>query len=72
MPRTTPKSLGEQIKRLRQQRGLSQSALAEAAGLKGRGYVAKIEGGERVSPSMPVLERIAKALGVKLRVTLSK
>lgn len=72
MTRTRPKSLGEQIKRLRQQRGLSQSALAEAAGLRTRDYIAKLEAGERVSPSLPVLERIAKALGVKVRVTLSK
>lgn len=71
MTRTTPKRLGEQIKRLREQRGLSQQALAEAAGLS-RIYIAKLEAGERASPSMPALERIATALGVTVRVTLAK
>src|SRR5262245_63882364 len=71
MTRSTPTRLGEQIKRLRQQRGLSQQALAVAAGVS-RDYVAKLEAGERASPSMPVLERLAKALGVKVRVTLAK
>jgi transcriptional regulator with XRE-family HTH domain len=71
MARTTAKSLGEQIKHWRQQLGLSQQALAKEAGVS-RDYIAKLEAGERVSPSMPVLERIAKALGVKVRVTLAK
>ncbi len=71
MTRTAPKSLGVQIKRLREQRGLSQQGLAKAARLS-RIYIAKLEAGERVSPSMPALERIAKALGVKVRVTLAK
>ena len=31
-----------------------------------------LEAGDRASPSMPVLERIAKALGVTVRVTLAK
>ena len=71
MTRTPAKRLGEQIKHLREQRGLSQTALAEAAGLS-RAYIAKLEAGDRASPSMPVLERIAKALGVTVRVTLAK
>jgi transcriptional regulator with XRE-family HTH domain len=71
MTRTSAKRLGEQIKHWREQRGLSQTALAEAAGLS-RAYIAKLEAGDRASPSMPVLERIAKALGVTVRVTLAK
>ena len=71
MPRTPATRLGEQIKHLREQRGLSQRALAEAAGLS-RAYIAKLEAGDRASPSMPVLESIAKALGVRVRVTLAK
>ena len=71
MTRTATKSLGNQIKQWRAQRGLSQTALAEAAGLS-RAYIAKLEAGDRASPSMPALERIAKALGVKVRVTLAK
>jgi hypothetical protein len=45
---------------------------AEAAGLRSRDYIAKLEAGDRISPSMPALERIAKALGVKVRVTQAK
>ena len=71
MTRTTSKGVGEQIKWWRAERGLSQQALAKAAGLS-RAYIAKLEAGERASPSMPVLERLAKALGVKVRVTLAK
>lgn len=71
MTRNAQKSLAEQIKRLRAQRGLSQQALADAAGLSWI-YIAKLEAGDRVSPSMPVLERIAKALGVTVRITLAK
>jgi transcriptional regulator with XRE-family HTH domain len=71
MTRTIPKPVGEQIKYLRERRGLTQQRLAEEAGVS-RAYIAKLEGGDRVSPAMPVLERIAKALGVKVRVTLAK
>jgi transcriptional regulator with XRE-family HTH domain len=70
MARSAPKSLGEQIKRLRARRGLSQQALADAAGLSWI-YIAKLEACDRASPSMPALERLAKALGVKVRVTLA-
>jgi transcriptional regulator with XRE-family HTH domain len=63
--------LGEQIRRLRTREGLSQQALADRAGLS-RIYIAKLEAGERISPSLPVLERIAKALGARVLVTLVK
>ena len=67
----TWRRLGEEIKRLRVQHGLSQQALADKAGLS-RIYIAKLEAGERISPSLPALERIARALGVRVRVTLAK
>lgn len=63
--RMTLKSLGARIKRTREQRGLTQVGLAKKAGLS-RIYIAKLEGGERKSPSLPTLERLAKALGVTL------
>jgi transcriptional regulator with XRE-family HTH domain len=66
MPRVT---IGDQIRRLRQRRGLSQPALAQLAGLS-RIYIAKIEAGERTSPSFPTLERVARALRVRLVVDL--
>jgi transcriptional regulator with XRE-family HTH domain len=51
------------------ERGLTQEALAAKAGLS-RIYIAKLEAGERASPSFPVLERIARALGATLSVEL--
>jgi transcriptional regulator with XRE-family HTH domain len=52
------------IKRLRKRRGLTQAALAKAAGVH-RVYVAQIEGQTKV-PSIATLEKLAKALGVKV------
>jgi len=61
--------LATRIKTLRAERGLSQAALAEKTGLSLE-YIAKLEQGQRVSPSLPALVRIALALKVKLRVEL--
>ena len=57
--------LGSRLKKARQQLGLSQEELAQHAGLS-RIYVAKLEAGERRAPSLDALERLAKALRVKL------
>lgn len=63
------RTLLSQIRQLRLKRGLTQVELAKRAGLSWI-YIAKLEGGDRVSPSLPALERIAGALGAKLRVGL--
>jgi transcriptional regulator with XRE-family HTH domain len=63
-------TLGRRIRQLRRRRGLSQAALAAAAGLS-RIYVAKLEAGER-APSLRALARIARALGVRLWVDLAR
>ena len=63
--------IGAQIRYWRERRGLTQAALAERAGLSWI-YIAKLEGGDRRAPSLTALERIARALGVKLRVELTK
>ena len=60
----SPKRLGVTIKRLRERRGLTQAALAKAAGVH-RVYVAQIEGQTKV-PSIATLEKLAKALNVKV------
>ena len=57
------------IKRLRTERGLTQVELAKKAKVT-QTYVAKIEGGDRVNPSLPVLKRLAKALGVPVTALL--
>jgi transcriptional regulator with XRE-family HTH domain len=62
-------TLLSQIRHLRLKRGLTQAELARRARLSWI-YIAKLEGGDRVSPSLPALERIAQALGAKLRVEL--
>jgi transcriptional regulator with XRE-family HTH domain len=65
----SPSRLGTVIKRLRNQRGLTQVALARKAKVT-QTYVAKIEGGDRMNPSLPVLKRLAKALGVPVTALL--
>ena len=56
--------LSEKIKFLREERGMSQTELAKAAGYISRSSISKIEKGES-DPSQKMLSRIAAALGVK-------
>ena len=56
--------LANRIKRIREQRGLSQEALAAKAGLS-RGYLARLETG-RHDPTVGTVEKLAKALRVKV------
>ena len=56
--------MGQRIKRLREGRGLSQAALAAKAKIT-REYVNKLEAG-RYDPTLGVVQRLAKALGVTL------
>ena len=60
----SPKKLGMTLKQLRQKRGLTQDALAKRVKAH-RVYIAKIEAQTR-TPSLRMLERLAKVLGVKL------
>ena len=57
------KKLGERIKQLRKEAGISQEKLAELAGLD-RTYISGLERGLR-NPSYLVLQRIAKELNIK-------
>ena len=61
--------VGEQIRRLRRQKGLTQRELAARAGVFDvgeleRGY--KVKGGTVVNPQLETLSKIAAALGVTL------
>ena len=58
--------LGRTIRTMREQRGWSQSVLADAAGMT-QSAVARFEAGGTV-PSLPVLERLASALDADLVV----
>jgi transcriptional regulator with XRE-family HTH domain len=56
--------MGTRIRKLRESRAMTQAALATKAKIS-REYVNKLESG-RYDPTMGVLQRIARALGVSL------
>ena len=64
-PRQNLKTLGDTIRRYRDQAGLSQEKLAEKADLHPV-YFGQVERGEQ-AVSVHALVRIAKALGVRFR-----
>jgi transcriptional regulator with XRE-family HTH domain len=55
--------LARNLRRLRQKKGWSQEAFAFEAGLH-RTYISDLERGAR-NPTITVVEKLAKALGVK-------
>ena len=58
-----PKRLAKVIQRLRDEKGMTQRDLAAAAKVT-PGYIAQLEMGLRKNPSLDVLKRLARALGV--------
>ena len=61
--------LGGTVRTLRQQRGLTQSQVARAAGMT-QAIVARFEAGGAI-PTVPVLDRLAEALGADLVIHLN-
>lgn len=61
-------SIIEQMIRKRLEKGLSQKQLAEKVGTK-QSAISRLEGGNS-NPSIAFLEKISKALGGKLQITL--
>ncbi len=59
-------NLGEKLRKLREERGLSQKKLAEKLGYVSNSYVLDVEQGKYI-PSEGKLKKIAKALGVPLK-----
>ena len=59
----TLKRLSTVIRRLRRAKGLSQRELADKADITGA-YIAQLETGVKKNPSLDILRRLAKALGV--------
>jgi transcriptional regulator with XRE-family HTH domain len=55
--------LDRAVKRLRWRRGLTQAVLARKIGVT-EAYVSMIESGVRRAPSLLILKKLAKALGV--------
>jgi transcriptional regulator with XRE-family HTH domain len=56
--------MAKRLRQFRNERGLSQRSLAEKAGIS-REYLARLETG-RQDPTLSTLEKLAKALGVKV------
>jgi len=61
--------LGRTVRDLRERRGWTQTELARAAGMT-QSAVARFEAGGTV-PTLPVLDRIARALDAELTVTVT-
>jgi transcriptional regulator with XRE-family HTH domain len=64
-------SLGARIRRYREDKGLTQAALADAAALS-KTYLSELESGAGRRPSGDVLLRIADALGVSIADLLGR
>ena len=65
----SPKRLRRVLKTLREGKGLTQAELAKKAQVT-QSYVAMLEGGEKQNPSLAILQRLAKALGVPVTALL--
>ena len=57
--------LSNNLKKLREKKGLSQDLLAKLADVANNTII-KIEQGENINPTLDTLKKIAKALGVSL------
>jgi transcriptional regulator with XRE-family HTH domain len=66
---TPARQTGKRLKKLREAREMSQAALATRAKIS-RGYLIRLEAG-RQDPTLGMLERLAKALGVPVKELLS-
>src|SRR5262249_43852148 len=60
----SPRRLSQVIQALREKKGMSQRDLAEKAEVT-PGYIAQLETGLRKTPSLTVLKRLARVLGVR-------
>ena len=60
-----PSAIGKAIRKYRQEKNMSQEALARAANLS-LPTIVKIESGETPNPGIETVKRIAGALGVLL------
>lgn len=60
---TISKKLGENLKRIREKKKMSQGDIYRKTGLD-RAYISRVEGGLK-NPTISNLEKIARALGVE-------
>ncbi len=61
--------LGKMLKACREKKGMTQVQLAKRAKVT-QAYVAMLEAGVKINPSLATLKRIAKALGVPVEQLL--
>ena len=54
---------------MRERQGLTQVQLAKKAGVT-QAYIAKLEAGDKANPTLDVLKRLARALGVPVTYLL--
>lgn len=66
----SPKRLDQVIRTLREAKRMTQRELAKRAKIT-PGYVAQLEMGVRKNPSLAILQRLAKALGVPVAELLN-
>jgi XRE family transcriptional regulator, master regulator for biofilm formation len=59
----SPQRIGRVLKRLREEKGLSQLALAKRAHVA-QAYISEMEAGKKRNPGIETLRKIAKTLGV--------
>jgi transcriptional regulator with XRE-family HTH domain len=64
-------TFGTRLKELRREKGLTQEALARAAGLS-KGGVSDLEQDRRASPSWDTVQKLAAALGAATDAFITK
>jgi len=64
-----PRRLRTVLKMLRKERGLTQDTVVRRAKIT-KPYLSQLETGKRKNPSLPVLKRLAKVLGVPVTALL--
>jgi transcriptional regulator with XRE-family HTH domain len=62
------KKLGENMRRIREEKQMSQGDICRALGFD-RSYVSNIENGKQ-NPTLDTIEKIAKALGISVDILL--
>lgn len=66
----SPRQIGKTLKERREGLGLTREQLAKKAKVT-TAYVSMLEAGKRKNPSLPVLRRLAKELGVPVTELLA-
>ncbi len=65
----TPKRIGKVLRELREAKGLTQTEMAKKVNVS-QTYIAKLEAGDKKNPSLEILRKLARALGVPVTALL--